>query len=169
VRAATRHLDGVTVYIGLARIHPISADNQRGSQRGSQSNSLLRLAAALICLLGLNQAAGAADGGCIRLDKDVSGVHVIPGRFASGKAQITYCLYARAGQRVRINVKPSGRLNLEANVRFAGVPASDWAPGSPGGVVLDEALPWTGKYLLVIGQRFGERRKGAFEVDISTH
>jgi len=130
---------------------------------------MLRFAAAVICLLGLSQSAGAADGGCIRLDKGVPGVHVIPGRFDHGQAQIIYCLYARAGQRLRINLKPSGRLNLEANLRFAGVPASDWAPGNPGGVVLDEALPWTGKYLLIIGQRFGERRKGPFKLDISTH
>jgi len=140
-----------------------------GLQRRQRSNSLLRLAAVLICLFGLGQAAGAAYGSCIRLDKDVPGVHAIPDRFTRGKAQINYCFYARAGQHVRINLKPSGPLNLEANVRFAGVPTSDWAPGNPGGVVLDEALPWTGKYSLVIGQRFGERRRGPFEVEISTH
>jgi hypothetical protein len=141
----------------------------RGLQCRPRSNFLLCLAAVLICLVGLGQAAGAAYGSCIRLDKDIPGVHVIPGRFNRGKAQIVYCLYARAGQHVRIDIKPSGTLNLEGNVRFTGVPTSDWAPGNPGGVVLDEALPWTGTYLLVIGQRFDERRKGVFEVEISTH
>lgn len=141
----------------------------RALQRRPQSNSLLCLAAVLICLFGSSQAAGAAYGSCIRLDKDIPGVHVIPGRFTRGKAQIIYCLYARAGQHVRIDINPSGTLNLEGNVRFPGVPRSDWSPGNPGGVVLDEPLPWTGKYLLVIGQRFGERRRGPFQIDISTH
>jgi len=49
---------------------------------------MLRFAAAVICLLGLSQSAGAADGGCIRLVKGVPGVHVIPGRFDHGRSFI---------------------------------------------------------------------------------
>jgi hypothetical protein len=114
---------------------------------------LASMVVAVAGLLVLGQSTGFAGIGCIRLDKDVRGIHIIHGRFASSKPIVTYCIYALAGQHALINIKPSDNLDTQGYLRFVGTPRSGgWAPGSPGGVVFNEALPWTGKYLLV--QRF---------------
>jgi hypothetical protein len=126
------------------------------------------VATSLIFLVVLGQATAAGDRGCIRLDKAARGIHIIHGQFSRGIPRVTYCLYALAGQQVLINIKPSGNLNTEGYLRFAGdPPRPDWGPGSPGGIVFNEALPWAGKYWLVVGQRFNERKVGGFEIEIS--
>jgi hypothetical protein len=102
------------------------------------------------------------------LDKGLPRIHIIQGRFAPRKPTVSYCLYALAGQHLLINIKPSASLDTQAHLRFAGIPAQpDWAPGSPGGTVFNEAVPWTGKYWLVVGQRFNGRKIGRFKVEIS--
>ena len=83
-------------------------------------------------------------------------------------SKATYCFSALAGQHVLIKIKPSPNLNTEGYVQFLGSPEkSDWSPGSPGGIVFNEELPWKGKYLLVVGQRFNEKKAGSFTVEIS--
>jgi hypothetical protein len=60
-------------------------------------------------------------------------------------------------------------LNTEGQLRFVGSPSQpDWAPGNPGGVVVDEALPWAGEYRLSVGQRYNEKKIGRFSIEISS-
>jgi hypothetical protein len=103
------------------------------------------------------------------LDKGHPGIHIIQGRFAPRKPTVSYCLYALAGQHLLIKIKPSANLDTQAHLRFAGIPVQpNWAPGSPGGTVFNEAVPWAGKYWLVVGQRFNGRKIGSFKVEISS-
>jgi hypothetical protein len=130
---------------------------------------LIGAATTLACVVTLSQPAAFAYSSCLRLDKGEREVHVIYGRFVRGKPEMSYCLYGRAGQQLRITIKPSGNLNTEGQLRFPGTPSQpDWAPGNPGGVVFDEALPWTGEYRLVVGQRYNEKKIGKFSIEIST-
>jgi hypothetical protein len=130
---------------------------------------LIAAVTALVCLFILSGPTTFAYGGCVRLDKGERAVYVIDGRFVRGKPKMSYCLYGRAGQRVRIAIKPLGNLNTEGQLRFVGTPAqTGWAPGSPGGVVFDEALPWEGEYRLAVGQRYNEKKIGRFSIKIST-
>jgi hypothetical protein len=129
----------------------------------------MRMVAALVCLVALSQVSAYSDSGCIRLDKANSGIHLLHGRLTRAKPRVSYCFYALAGQHMLINIKPSGDLNTQGYLRFAGTPAkSDWAPGSPGGIVFNETLPWAGKYWLIVGQRFSEWKVGSFKIEIST-
>jgi hypothetical protein len=126
-------------------------------------------AIAIACLIVFGHAAAFAAKGCMRLDKDGRGIHIIYGRFTLGKPKLNYCIYAVAGQHVLINIKPSGDLDTQGYLLFIGTDRKhNWAPGSSGGIVFNEPLPWTGKYLLVVGQRFNERKVGSFEIEIST-
>ena len=128
------------------------------------------MATGLIFLVALSQATASSNRGCVRLDKAERGTHIIYGQFSRGIRRVTYCFYGRPSQQVLINIKPLGNLNTEGQLRFAGSPSQpDWAPGSPGGIVFNEALPWAGKYWLVVGQRFNERKVGSFKIEISTH
>ena len=124
--------------------------------------------AAVAGLLLLAQTTGLAAAACIPLGTSTRPIHIIHGKFSGGISKATYCFSALAGQHVLINIKPSGNLNTEGYVQFLGPPGkSDWSPGSPGGIVFNEELPWKGKYLLVVGQRFNEKKAGGFTVEIS--
>jgi len=125
---------------------------------------------ALSCLATFSQPTALAQSGCTRLDQGTTGVHIIHGRFARGRPRAAYCLYALADQHVLINIKPSANLDTQGYLRFAGTPAQPgWAPGSPGGIVFNEPVPWAGKYWLVVGQRFNEKKAGNFTVEISSN
>ena len=116
----------------------------------------------------LAQTTGLAAATCISLGTSTRPIHIIHGNFSRGRSIATYCFSALARQHVLINIKPSGDLNTEGHVQFLGPPEkSDWAPGSPGGIVFNEELPWKGRSLLVVGQRFNEKKAGSFTVEIS--
>jgi hypothetical protein len=124
--------------------------------------------AAVAGLFLLAQTTGLAADTCIRLEAGTQAVHIIHGRFSRGRSKVTYCFTAVASQHVLIDIKPSDDLNTEGHVEFLGPPRKpDWSPGSPGGIVFNEELPWQGKYLLVVGQRFNEKKAGSFMVKIS--
>jgi hypothetical protein len=124
--------------------------------------------AAVAELFLLAQTTGLAAAACIPLGTSTRPIHIIHGEFSRGTSKATYCFSALARQLVLIEIKPSGNLNTEGHVRFLGPPEkSDWLPGSPGGIVFNEELPWQGKYLLVVGQRFNEKKAGSFTVEIS--
>lgn len=143
-------------------------ERSRNSGLTPGAKFLLRMATSLGCLIALSQVTAFGYDRCLRLDKGLPGINVIHGRFTHGKPRAAYCLYAHAGQHVLIDIKPSANLDTQGYLRFAGTPAKpDWAPGSPGGIVFNEAVPWAGKYWLVVGQRFNERRAGRFEIEIS--
>ena len=134
------------------------------------SRFLVGIVVAFCCLAAVSQAGVSAHSRCTRLDKGLPGIHTIHGRFGPGKFRAAYCLYALADQHVLINIRPSANLDTQGYLRFAGTPAQPkWAPGSPGGTVFNEAVPWSGKYWLVVGQRFNERKIGNFKVEISSN
>ena len=129
---------------------------------------LVVFSAAVAGFFLLAQTTGLAAASCIPLGTSTRPIHIIHGKFSHGMSKATYCFSALAGQHVLIKIKPSPNLNTEGYVQFLGSPEkSDWSPGSPGGIVFNEELPWKGKYLLVVGQRFNEKKAGSFTVEIS--
>ena len=154
----------------ISHIRPGIGSDRVNSCSRTGARFLVRIATALGCLLALSQVTASGDGGCLRLDKGPPGIHIIHGRFIQGKPRAAYCIYARAGQHVLIDIKPSANLDTQGYLRFVGTPAKpDWAPGSPGGIVFNETLPWAGKYWLLVGQRFNERQPGSFKIEISSN
>jgi hypothetical protein len=84
------------------------------------------------------------------------------GVFTAERPEKFYCVFARRGQHMRITIVPqTSDLNTQGSVRF---PQGDLEPGGPGGVVFNEQLPEDGVYRIRIGQRFGEKKPGQFEL-----
>jgi hypothetical protein len=167
MRPATEHYGELKVALGLA-ISNYRCGFRLGALRFRPKTAGLRVATAVVALF-LCGTASLGQTVCTRLDKGRERSHIIHGQFARGKPNTTFCFYALSGRHVLVRIRPSGGLNTEANIKFAGTPAQpDWAPGSPGGIVFDEKVPWSGKYLIVVGQRFDEKKVGKFEIDIST-
>jgi hypothetical protein len=75
----------------------------------------------------------------------------------------SYCVYARAGQTMKVTVKPVARdLVTEGHVVS---PVSRQVDGGPGGVIFDHKLSEDGRYEIRVGQRF-EKKSGRFELSI---
>jgi hypothetical protein len=84
------------------------------------------------------------------------------GRFKSGPGEKSYCVYARAGQTMKVTITP-----LTPDMPTLGhiVFPSRQQDGGPGGVVFDDKLPEEGKYEIYVGRRF-EKKAGAFELSV---
>jgi hypothetical protein len=82
------------------------------------------------------------------------------GRFKSGPGEISYCVYARAGQTMKVTITP-----LTPDMVTLGhiVFPSRQQDGGPGGVVFNDKLPEEGRYEIHVGRRF-EKKAGAFEL-----
>jgi hypothetical protein len=88
----------------------------------------------------------------------------LAGSFTAERPEKFYCFFARRGQQARIRIVPqTADLNTQDNLRF---PHGDLEPGGPGGLIFDEQLPEDGLYRLRIGQRFGEKKAGQFDLII---
>jgi hypothetical protein len=75
----------------------------------------------------------------------------------------SYCVYARAGQTMKVTVKPVARdLVTQGHVVS---PVSRQVDGGPGGVIFDHKLSEDGRYEIRVGQRF-EKKSGQFELSI---
>jgi len=75
----------------------------------------------------------------------------------------SYCIYARAGQTMKVTVKSVARdLVTQGHVVS---PVSHQVDGGPGGIVFDHKLSEDGRYEIRVGQRF-ERKSGKFELSI---
>ena len=75
----------------------------------------------------------------------------------------SYCVYARAGQTMKVTVKPAARdLVTQGHVVS---PISHQVDGGPGGVIFDHKLSEDGRYEIRVGQRF-EKKLGKFELSI---
>ncbi len=83
------------------------------------------------------------------------------GRLKSDGREKSYCVYARAGQTMKITVKPlAPDLVTRGYVIF---PVSHQADGGPGGVIFDRKLSEEGRYKIRVGQRY-EKKSGEFEL-----
>ena len=84
------------------------------------------------------------------------------GRFKSGPGEKSYCIYARAGQTMKVTITP-----LTPDMPTLGhiVFPSRQEDGGPGGVVFDDKLSEEGRYEIYVGRRF-EKKAGAFELSV---
>ncbi len=112
---------------------------------------------ALLSVLALSNAAYTAE--CLTV-KDGAAREI--GRFKSGPGEKSYCVYARAGQTMKVTITP-----LTPDMPTLGhiVFPSRQEDGGPGGVVFDDTLPEEGRYEIHVGRRF-EKKPGAFELSV---
>lgn len=84
------------------------------------------------------------------------------GRLKSDGGEKSYCVFARAGQTMKVTVKPlAPGLVTQGHV----VSPSHQHDGGPGGVIFDQKLSEEGRYEIRVGQRF-EKKSGAFELSV---
>jgi hypothetical protein len=85
------------------------------------------------------------------------------GRLKSDGREKSYCVYARAGQTMKVTVKPlAPDMVTRGNVIS---PLSHQNDGGPGGVIFDQKLSEKGRYDIRVGQRY-EKKSGEFELSI---
>ena len=85
------------------------------------------------------------------------------GRLKSDGLEKSYCVYARAGQTMKVTVKPlAPDMVTRGNVIS---PLSHQNDGGPGGVIFDQKLSEKGRYDIRVGQRY-EKNSGEFELSI---
>ena len=85
------------------------------------------------------------------------------GQLASDGGEKSYCVYARAGQTMKVTVKPVAH-DLVTQGQVVS-PVSHQVDGGPGGVIFDDKLSEDGRYEIRVGQRF-EKKSGQFELSI---
>ena len=114
--------------------------------------------AAFLAILGLASFAQAEE--CLTVK---AGIAREIGQLTPDEGEKSYCVYARAGQTMKVTVKPVARgLVTQGHVVS---PVSHQLDGGPGGVIFDHKLSEDGRYEIRIGQRF-ERKSGQFELSI---
>jgi hypothetical protein len=85
------------------------------------------------------------------------------GRLKPDGRDKSYCVYARAGQTMKVTVKPlAPDMVTRGNVIS---PLSHQNDGGPGGVIFDQKLSEEGRYDIRVGQRY-EKKSGEFELSI---
>jgi hypothetical protein len=116
------------------------------------------LSAAPLALLSVLAFANMACAGECLTVKDGAAREI--GRFKHDPGEKSYCVYAHAGQRMRVTITP-----LTPDMPTLGhiVFPSGQQDGGPGGVVFDDKLPEEGRYEILVGRRF-EKKAGAFEL-----
>jgi len=85
------------------------------------------------------------------------------GRLKSDGREKSYCVFARAGQTMKVTVKPMARDLVTRGYVIS--PLSHQNDGGPGGVIFDQKLSEEGRYEIRIGQRY-EKKSGEFELSI---
>jgi hypothetical protein len=85
------------------------------------------------------------------------------GQLTSDGGEKSYCVYARAGQTMKVTVKPVAH-DLVTQGQVVS-PVSHQVDGGPGGVIFDDKLSEDGRYEIRVGQRF-EKKSGQFELSI---
>jgi hypothetical protein len=125
-----------------------------------QRHPFAALSAAPFALLSVLAFANVAYAGECLTVKDGAAREI--GRFKSGPGEKSYCVYARAGQTMKVTITP-----LTPDMPTLGhiVFPSRQEDGGPGGVVFDDKLPEAGRYEIHIGRRF-EKKAGAFELSV---
>jgi hypothetical protein len=85
------------------------------------------------------------------------------GQLTPDGGEKSYCVYARAGQTMKVTVKPVARdLVTQGHVVS---PVSHQVDGGPGGAIFDHKLSEDGRYEIRVGQRF-EKKSGEFELSV---
>jgi hypothetical protein len=84
------------------------------------------------------------------------------GRLESDGREKSYCVYARAGQTMKVTVKPLAPGMITQGHVISPTHQND---GGPGGVIFDQKLSEEGRYELRVGQRY-ERKAGKFELSV---
>ena len=85
------------------------------------------------------------------------------GRLKSDGREKSYCVYAYAGQTMKVTVKPLAPDLVTRGYVIS--PLSHQTDGGPGGVVFDQKLSEEGRYEIRVGQRY-EKKSGEFELSI---
>jgi len=85
------------------------------------------------------------------------------GRLKSDGHEKSYCVYAHAGQTMKVTVRPLARDMVTRGSVVS--PLSHQNDGGPGGVIFDQKLSEEGRYEIRIGQRY-EKKSGEFELSI---
>src|SRR5215510_9749451 len=82
------------------------------------------------------------------------------GRLKSDGEEKSYCVYARAGQTMKVTVRPISRdLVTQGHV----ISPNHQVDGGSGGVIFDQRLSEDGRYEIRVGQRY-EKKSGEFEL-----
>ena len=114
--------------------------------------------AAFLAVMGLANVVQAEE--CLTVK---AGVAREIGRLKSDGGEQSYCVYARAGQTMKVTVKPLvPDMVTRGNVIS---PLSHQNDGGPGGVIFDQKLSEEGRYEIRVGQRH-EKKSGKFELSI---
>jgi len=85
------------------------------------------------------------------------------GRLKSDGREKSYCVYAHAGQTMKVTIRP-----LAPDMVTRGIvtsPLSHQNDGGPGGVIFEQKLSEEGRYEIRVGQRY-EKKSGEFELSI---
>src|SRR5260370_21645220 len=116
------------------------------------------LLAAFLAVLGLASVVQAEE--CLTAK---AGIAREIGRMKSDGGEKAYCVYARAGQTMKVTVKPlAPDLVTQGSVMS---PITHQNDGGPGGVIFDQKLSEEGRYEIRVGQRH-EKKSGKFELTI---
>jgi hypothetical protein len=112
---------------------------------------------AVLSALGFAHVAWAE--GCLTMKEGAA--HEI-GQLKPDGGEKSYCVFARAGQTMKVTVKPlAPGLVTQGHV----VSPSRQDDGGPGGVIFDQKLSEEGRYEIRVGQRF-EKKTGTFELSV---
>ena len=114
--------------------------------------------AAVLSVLGLANVVRAEE--CLTVK---TGIAREIARLKSDGGEKSYCVYARAGQTMKVTVKPlAPNMVTQGNVIS---PLSHQNDGGPGGVIFDQKVSEGGRYEIHVGQRH-EKQSGKFELSI---
>jgi hypothetical protein len=114
--------------------------------------------AAVLSVLGLANVVQAEE--CLTVKAEIAREI---GQLKSDGREKSYCVYARAGQTMKVTVRPMVRdMVTQGHVMS---PISHQIDGGPGGVIFDHKLSEEGRYEIRIGQRF-EKKSGKFQLSI---
>jgi hypothetical protein len=116
------------------------------------------LLAVVAALLSFSQIA--RGGECLAV---TAGIAREIGQLTPDGGEQSYCVYARAGQTMKVTLTP-----LTPDLVTSGSvisPVSRQSDGGPGGVIFNQKLTEEGRYEIRVGQRF-ERKAGKFELSV---
>jgi hypothetical protein len=88
---------------------------------------------------------------------------MVEGRFSKDVTAVYYSLHARAGQHMRVNIRPLTPTLITAGVVISPSGKED---GGPGGLVFDSDLSETGVYRIRVTQR-QSRVEGVFRLEVA--
>ncbi len=115
-------------------------------------------AAVVLALTPAPGGAGAARAGdCMTV---TAGAARETGRFTPDGKELSFCIYARTGQTMKVTITPlTPDMPTQGHIVFP----SGQQDGGPGGVIFNDKLSEEGRYDIYVGRRF-EKKPGEFEL-----